>query len=391
MTARDYDIRLARYQGHLSGGRALSFAYLDKEFGANGFYGPAPSREWTNQMLATFEQQIPRSGRWQGSIDASYRTHGDHFIYDVRQPSLSESRHRTHAVAAEGRLRLALDTATHVTFGGGGGRDTIDSSNLGDHGFSRGSGFVELRHAIGSRAVIQPGVRVDGYSRFGTAWSPSIAASGWLAPRLKWRASGGHAFRVPTFTELYYRDPNHQGSGELAPEQAWVSDVGLEAFLEGWTASVGAFGRWEANVIDWVRPAPTERWQTTNIRDVTTHGIEGSLGTSGRPGTLTVRYTWLASQADALDLLSKYVLDYARHSAAVSAASSWRTIDAGSRLEYKQRSDGRDYWVLDLRVGRSFGRLAAYIEAANLLDASYEEVRGVVMPGRWIKAGIRVR
>ena len=97
MVARDHDVRLARYQGSLGGGRSASLAHLDKEFGANGFYGPAPSREWTSQTLATFDQQFSDVGRWHASIDGSYRTHGDHFIYDVRRPSLSESTHRTHA------------------------------------------------------------------------------------------------------------------------------------------------------------------------------------------------------------------------------------------------------------------------------------------------------
>jgi iron complex outermembrane receptor protein len=391
MPARDYEVGLARYQGSLGGSRSVSFAHLDKEFGANGFYGPAPSREWTQQTLATFEQQLPLEGRWQGTLDASYRTHGDHFIYDVTRPSLSESTHRTHAVAARGRFNFALDGSTQIAIGAGGGFDTIDSSNLGDRDFSRGNALIEVRRALGKRAVVQPGLRVDTYSRFGTSWSPSLAASGWLTSSLKWRASGGHAFRVPTFTELYYHDPNHNASPELAPETAWTTDAGVDAFWGPWAASLTAFSRWEDSVIDWVRPSPDVRWRTTNIRDVTTAGIETALSQSGRAGSASIRYTWLSSEAAELDLLSKYVLDYARHSASLSAASAWKTIELGSRLEYKRRSDGRDYWVFDLRLGRAFGRLMVYGEAANLFDTSYEEVRGVVMPGRWLKAGVRVR
>ena len=34
----------------------FSFSYGNKEFGANGFYGPSPSREWTNQTMVSFKQ-----------------------------------------------------------------------------------------------------------------------------------------------------------------------------------------------------------------------------------------------------------------------------------------------------------------------------------------------
>lgn len=80
MAARDYDVRLARYRGTLARDTTVTLAYLDKEFGANNFYGPAPSREWTDQTMATVEHRLDRGSRWNGSFDASYRTHGDHFI-----------------------------------------------------------------------------------------------------------------------------------------------------------------------------------------------------------------------------------------------------------------------------------------------------------------------
>ena len=75
---------------------------------------------------------------------------------------------------------------------------------------------MELRQAIGSRVVVQPGVRVDHYNRFGTAWSPAVAASGWIVPTVRWRSATGRSFRIPTYTELYYRDPNHQASSKAS-------------------------------------------------------------------------------------------------------------------------------------------------------------------------------
>jgi outer membrane cobalamin receptor len=391
MPARDYDVRLARYQGQFDPKTRASVSYLDKEFGANGFYGPAPSREWTDQALVAGEHRFAGATS-PASIDASYRTHGDRFVYDVRNPALSQSTHRTHAVAVRGRWHRALSPASTLSVGGEGGRDTIASTNLGDRAFSRGSVLAELRQQLGNRVVIHPGVRVDHYSRFGTAVSPSASVSGWVSPHVRWRGSAGHVFRVPTFTELYYRDPNHAALGDLDPERAWTGDAGVDAYAGPWSAAATVFGRRESDVIDWVRSSTAERWRTTNIREVRTTGVELSVRRSlGRTGAASLQYTGLSSQASALDLLSKYVLDYAPHSLTASASAAWQALSAGSRLELRQRADGRRYCVVDLRVARPMGRIEVYADLANAFDASYQEIRGVEMPGRWLKVGLRVR
>jgi iron complex outermembrane receptor protein len=390
MTARDHRIGRGRYQSTL-GGTTAALGFVDKTFGANGFYGPAPSREWTDQILGTVRHRLGRSAGWQASGDVSYRTHGDRFVYDERNPALSQSRHRTHALSANLRWHREMSARTQVSVAAAGARETIASSNLGDHSFVRESIGVELRQSLGSRVVVHPGVRFDHYSRFGDAWSPSVSMSAWLSDRVRFRASGGHAFRVPTFTELFYVDPNHQGAGVLAPETAWSADAGVDAFGDAWTAGATLFGRWEDNVIDWVRPSAAVRWRTANIRHVDTHGIETSAQRRLGSGHLRLQYTWLTSQAPALDLLSKYALDYARHSLAASASSAWKGILYGARVDAKRRVDGRRYWSVDAQAARSIRRVEIYLQATNLFDRRYQEIRGVDVPGRWVKVGVRVR
>jgi outer membrane receptor protein involved in Fe transport len=135
MLARDHDVRLARYQAMLRRHTTVSIAHLDKAFGANGFYGPAPSREWTDQTLGRIEHRFERGSRWQGRADASYRTHGDRFIYDERTPALSENAHRTHAATAHLRATRMITPSAELSVGAGGGRDWIRSTNLGEHTF----------------------------------------------------------------------------------------------------------------------------------------------------------------------------------------------------------------------------------------------------------------
>jgi iron complex outermembrane receptor protein len=393
MPDRDHRVFTGSYRLVAADRTSIFVGNADKEFGANGFYGPAPSREWTTQTLVKVDRRVLQRDRVMATMDVFYRTHSDHFIYDRTRPSLSENRHRTHAAGADLKLRFTASEKTELSVGAAGGGDWVRSTNLGDHDFGRGSVFAELQQHLGDRVIVSPGVRFDGYNTFGSSWSPSLAISAWSSPRVKWRASTGHAFRVPTFTELYYHDPNNQGRADLNPERAWTAEGGADLFLaRGWSAGATVFGRWEDNVIDWIRESPAVRWMSTNVRDVRSRGIETSFHRSfGGYGMASVQYTWQRLNADSLGTLSKYVLDYSTRSLALAGAAHRGAWFAGPRLEYKHRIDGRAYWVLDARVGRRIGAWEIFADAANLLDQDYQEITGVAMPGRWAKLGIRRR
>src|SRR5688572_21749588 len=56
MYDRDFTTAIVRSRTSLGAATNVSVSYLSKEFGANNFYGGnAPSREWTNQTLATLD------------------------------------------------------------------------------------------------------------------------------------------------------------------------------------------------------------------------------------------------------------------------------------------------------------------------------------------------
>jgi outer membrane cobalamin receptor len=372
----------------------LFVSHLNKGFGANGFYGPSPSKEWTNQTLVAMEQSYKmRSGTY-AVFQGYYRTHGDRFLYDIRSPGLNENDHRTHAAGALAKVRFKVTDAGSLTLGGEVGGDWILSSNLGDHSFARTSIFSELQWSFGRTAVIYPGLRLDHYSRFGTAASPSLSGSWWMYPRIRLRSSVGRAFRIPTFTELYYQDPNHQASPSLKPESAWSAEVGADFIpAKDWLGSLTFFSRHERNVIDWIRSSPDEKWRTYNIRKLRTVGveigIERSLGSRAR---LATQYSRIASDAGSVDYLSKYVLDYARHSWTASATFPFRFgMEYKQALDYKKRVDGPSYWVLDGRLERQFHRFIASVDCTNLLNSQYQEVIGVDMPGRWFLVNISTR
>jgi iron complex outermembrane receptor protein len=139
-------------------------SFVSKDFGANQFYGNAPSHEWTNQTLVSAEHRfVPRAG-WNVATDVAYRTHGDRFLFNVLTPGVAENFHRTHAVLGTVKGSHDDGRGTTVTVGAEAGGDWIRSTNLGDHEMQRVSGFGEWRRAIGARTQLDASLRADRYS-----------------------------------------------------------------------------------------------------------------------------------------------------------------------------------------------------------------------------------
>ena len=372
-------------------------SYLWKDFGANGFYGNAPSHEWTNQTLLGLDHGVGRWAGWQVGLSLSYRTHGDHFLFNVRTPGVAENRHRTHATLAGVRGSRAVGSRGSVTAGLETGADWVRSSNLGNHSTTRASGFGEWRYAVNPDTQVDASVRVDRYTEFGTAWSPSVGVGWWPVPTIRLRASTGRAFRVPTFTERFYSDPANWARPEVGPEAAWAGEGGVDlALSESWTASATIFGRHDDDVIDWLRPSAAERWRTYNIRDVDTAGVELSARRTFSNGSFVhTSYTALDVRAAAVTQLSKYVLDYAPHAVAAGASIALPgAIQVAPRLEFKHRTRSTgtsDYALLDIRVARRVRMFELRLEGTNLGGADYQEVLGVDLPGRAVSVALAVR
>lgn len=390
MFDRDFAQGGAFVRGDLTRELTVDVRHQRRAFGANGFYGASPSKEWTDLTLAGATWR--RAGTsWVGSVRGAVRNHHDHFRWDIARPGFAENRHRTDAADLNGSLTRELGSGRRATVGLAAGGDRVTSSNLGDHIYSRAGVFGELLMPVSARAITHVGLRVDEYSTFGRSVSPSFGAAVQATSSLNIHASASRAFRVPTFTELYYTDPNNLGTPDLAAEHGWSLDVGAAWVRDGWTFTVSPFWRWDDDVIDWTRLVATDRWRSTNVRDVATRGVEASIGRRWRSAITRVYYSLLDVDAPALNVLSKYVLEYARHQ---SGGSISVPLGEGFRMavnvDHRHRLDGQSYQLVSTRISRQMRRVELFVDGSNLLNESYREVAGVAMPGRWISAGVSV-
>ena len=240
-------------------------------------------------------------------------------------------------------------------------------------------------------------LRVDRYDEFGTSWNPSVGAGWWATPSVRLRGSIARAFRVPTFTERYYSDPANLAREDVGPETAWSGEGGADVLVNGgWLLQASVFGRADSDVIDWLRATTAERWQTYNVRDVSTIGFEvGVRKTLSTGAFLQAQYTAVDVDAATVNLLSKYVLDYAPQSFTAAAAIP---LPAGfrvaPRVEYRRRSRTTgtfDYVLFDTRVGKRISRnLDLFVDGTNLFDVAYQEIAGVAMPGAAVSVALAI-
>ncbi len=384
----------------------LGLGLARRAFGAYAFYGTAfpNQQESTRTRTATLAGSLAL-GNFTLSPSVFVRAHHDDFVLDRSDPSFYENLHDT--VTSTARV-----SATHPALGGSvalgveGGRDAIRSTNLGDHGRGRRAVFAELARpwdtAAPSSGGFRAGLRADSYEGYGSRVSPYAGATWTIAPPLTLRASFGTSFRVPTFTELYYRDPESAGDPGLAAETAWTLDAGVTWAAGPVDLEAEYFHRDATDLIDFVRTAGDPVFHARNVRKAVTDGVDVSASWArGRPAFLlaiSLQAAWVFTDLAALArsaggaVEGRYVLDPLHVKVDGMAVFSLPvSLSLTARVSYFSRPSFADgVWLLSSRLSwQAFqGRIfEIFLEGENLGNVRYEDVPGVPLPGRTALAG----
>ena len=387
----------------------LGLGYASRDFGAYAFYGtPYPDQQESTRTRTAALSSTLALGGWTLTPSASVRAHHDDFVLDRSDPSFYENLHDTVTSVLRSAARHALLGGT-LAFGAEAGRETISSTSLGSHGRDHGALFAEFARAWDpagpSQAGLHAGLREDAYEGYGSRLSPYAGIAWDAAPPLTLRASFGTSFRVPSFTELFYVDPQNVGNPNLRPEKAWQVEAGASLALGAAALDAAYFHRRATDLIDFVRSSPDEPWRARNVREAVTDGVEVAAGWAReRPAFLTqlrvqAAYTFvdLASLSAAADGATegKYVLDplHAKWDILAGIALPLE-LTVTSRLSYLSRpSFAAGVWLLSARVSwQAFqGRiLEFFVDGENLGNVRYEEVASVPLPGRTLAGGFNL-
>jgi len=387
----------------LTGGAA------SRAFGAYGFYGTRfpNQQEWTRTRSLRLSAELQLGGGWSLAPSASVREHHDEFVLERSDPSFYRNLHETDRTAYRLVARRPF-LGGALAFGAEAGRDTIDSTNLGDRARDRSAAFAELGRPFSTASPasggFRAGLRADRYDGFGTRVSPQVAAWAALGGGLTARASVGTAFRVPTFTELHYVDPQTVGNPGLAPERSTTLEAGLALASGPVRLEATLFQRHATDLIDFVRSAEAEPWRATNLRTLDTRGLEASavLDASAAAGIplarVALRAAVYSSDLEALKaggLEGRYALDPVRVQYDLLAEARFPArVDALARLSFHDRpSYDEGVLLLDARLAYDLLEgdiLEVFFEGDNLGDVRYEELPGVPLPGRRLATGLRL-
>jgi iron complex outermembrane receptor protein len=222
-------------------------------------------------------------------------------------------------------------------------------------------------------------------------------------------ASVNQSLRLPTFTDLYYKDPAHQGNKNLKPENAISYEFGIKYLSTNLTTYFSLFDRVGSETIDWVRQNDTALWQSMNITTLDTKGVELSFAYYFDESTIipikyiTFNYNYIFMDKSSGLYLSDYSLDYLKHKLVVNVQNTiadnlglnWDIqyiSRAGSYYDVVSKSDKpySPYVLFNCRLFYNYQNVGFYIDGSNLFNTSYVEHSGVPTPGRWIKIGVNV-
>ena len=217
-------------------------------------------------------------------------------------------------------------------------------------------------------------------------------------------ANINRSLRLPTFTDLYYKSATQIANPNLKPEESLTAELGIRWANYGFRTNLSAYYRIGQNLIDWVKRADEEKWQSVNHTRVDAMGGEVNVGYSYGYWlkNIEISYAYCHLNKEAGELLSKYALDYLEHKLALHLehgiykgfGASWQATYQSRNGAYSDKQGNtqtyQPFWLLDGRIFWQTDKLHVFVESSNLLNTHYYDYGGIEQPGRWIKAGITV-
>ena len=215
--------------------------------------------------------------------------------------------------------------------------------------------------------------------------------------------------RLPTYTDLYYVGPTNLGNPNLKPEQATTYEIGLKYITDKVNANVSLYRRDGSNIIDWVKPSATSKWESMNITQVIANGIDLSMqfnmqkiyGSESFIKTLNVSYSYLTLEKQSSNYISYYALDYLRnkftlrfdHTICNDVKASWAMRFHDRAGTYSDPVTGaplnyEPFFTTDLKIYLEKRIWSIYVEANNLFDTKYQDIGNIQMPGCWFSGGV---
>jgi len=389
---KQYDVN---YNSSFQFGRSsinILAGHIDNEFGANGFYTTSPE-QWEHLVtsVASANAEI-HSGFFTVTPKISWRKNKDRYLLNYKIPSLYENNHTTNVFNYE--LQVSFATAAGITsFGGEINQDKIKSSNLGNHSRKTYGIFAEHKLVLLNNLNLSAGLFAYNYPVIGWKYWPGFDFSYVFSGGFRLYGSAGRAFRIPSFTDLYYNGGGSEGNPNLKHEETTNYEAGLFWVQKTLSCNLSLFRKEGKNIIDWFYIPVTNVWKADNVSKITTNGIEVNLNfypvKNDYIYQLGMSYTYLDITKETKSLLSRYMPDHLRHQAVLNIGNYLPfNIKQSWMFRFEDRVNSSDDFIVDSRLGYKISVFEMFLKATNLFNKSYRDMQLIPLPGRWISAGV---
>ena len=372
--------------------------YIDNEFGANGYYAAPGDRE-SYELVKTFIGSVGSinrlSERFVLKPRISYRNNKDDYRYFRNELSKARSEHETDAIALE------VNSVLHTNLGDFGfgvesRSEEIKSSNIGNHQRYNHGLFAEYKMEAIQKLYLNVGMYANYNTQYGWQLFPGIDASYAFLKDLKVSFNIGTSQRLPSYTDLYLKQPKNIGNSNLNPEEAWQYEFSIRYSKKEGYVQAGYFKRRINEFIDWVSDSSDLVFQAQNLGNNRIEGLNISAGYLWKLRQkeilkLDVFYNYLnpKTQLYAPGITSKYILESLKHQAVARINYHYNKVHVGMANRWVKREMNKAYFIADLRAGYDIAKWNIFADVNNIFDASYAEVGTILLPKRWVSVGVK--
>ncbi|MBL7739806.1 MAG: TonB-dependent receptor [Chitinophagaceae bacterium] len=403
---------------------ALRTSWDERDFAAQNFYTTFASDTSTEKVKTSWSQlqvtNLQKNNKLQ--LDIGYKFLEDKFIFNsASAANLNKSYLLQGLITDEWTINNSSVLTSGIQFI----NKRISSNDRGKHTVGQAALFAVLNKKLGEYFTVSPGLRLEWNERSGTQLIPQANFS---YRKSKWqlRASGGKTIRDADFTERFNNygralvTSGRIGNPGLETESSFSYEAGADYFATGnIKISSTFFQRYHKDLIDYVTTpyadmprkdnlSPSGTYALAkNISKVTTTGLETEIQVSKKINERqniwsTIGVVWLESKSSSATP-SFYISSHARWLANFNIIYSYKWLSVGVNGLYKKRQPqatanpaiatvSADYFLLNVKLEASFWqqRIAAFVQADNILDREYTDILGSRMPGQWLMGGIKL-
>ena len=363
----------------------VSYGYLDKGFGAQGFYSAADKRANENTIqrhaYLTHEQQL--NGGSRADIAVNWRQHDDEFYYLDYAPSV----HQTNAW--QGRLRYHLNPSASLGYEYN--KEDVDSTSvLGTrHERKYSSVFAYGQRDFGAAQLAGSLSRLN-YDGGDSYTLPVLGLTIPVAGQQLY-LNGGKSVRVPTLNDLYLSQAANQGNPDVSAEETRSAEAGARLNIAGLLTRVAAFRRKTSDAIDYTRTEAEQlagsAYIARNIDSIDTKGYDVELEATGLLAEAgfqkaSLSYTRLIQDFSNPYAEARYTQSQFEHQVIVSLAYGLLPgLTVTSLYKYEARYNQNGYRIWDLGLKQTLENWHWALAASNILNAEYTDSGYIDAPG----------